>query len=471
MNERSTLAVALAGMMLLGPIFAAPRAAYAHTFATDESAAFLELVENIKIELGLVQSNFGSNMTLAEQHAEHAHQYLEENIISEIEERNRRLARDLPAALEDLRNTLANITQQQVHTKIQNINDLLDETVSARVEPDYLTNSTVQALVFASLLSSISFDGHGHYEIAIGIGEHHEHEHEDGDHVEDEQNEHSEKEHENHSSESSHNMTGRPVEIVDMAHYQTARAVAVRAQEIWTGGLRDATPSNASQAVAEIDAALSDLVEAIDDRATNGDIQAIIHARIHPNLMTAFGLELGHMQPDDHEHEREEEQEHEDKHQARSNIPMKLRMYAEQKGEQIHEQHMAENAPISIPYRADTRYTLALDGDAKITLGLATWKSTGKVLYLDIVGGSVTLDNQVMTVNSGQAYYLANNRLMFAFAVVMSEDGQSAELLRIRAVFPEDSTLADVASHIQLDSRVKIGSDWSAMMEGQVTLS
>jgi hypothetical protein len=461
MEKRSTLAVALAAMMLLGAIFAAPQKSYAHTFSGDESAGFLELVENIKIELGLVQSNLASNMTLAEQHAEHAQGYLDEDTLSEIEERNERLATDLPAAMEDLHNTLANSTEQQVQTKIQNINDLLGETVSVRVEPDQLTNSTVQALVLANLLTSISFQGEGHYEIALGIGEEHTH---GEDHDEAGHDEHTEMQ---HSSESSGNMTTGPVEIVNMAHYQTARAVAVRAQELWTG-LKTMAPASASQAVLEIDSALPDLVDAIDAKATNGDIQAIIHARIHPNLMTAFGIELAHMMTGEDDHMMTGEG---DEHESHSMIPEKLMMYAEETGDHIHEQHMAENAPISDMYEADTRYTLTLDGDAQITLELAAWKSTGKVLHLDITGGSITLDSETMTVNAGQAYYIANNRLMYAFAVAMPEDGGSAELLKIRAVFPEDSTLSDATSNVPLDARVKIGSDWSSDMTGQVALS
>src|SRR5690606_27300948 len=249
----STLAVALAGiiMLLLGAVIAVPlqqqQIAYAHTFSGDESAGFLELAENIKIELGLVQSNVASNnVTLAQEHADHAQQYIDEHTISEIRERNERLANDLPAALEDLSNTVASSTEQQVQSKIQNIRDLLDETVSVRVEPGHMTNSTVQALVFANLLTSISFQGHGHYEIAIGISDHHAHG--DGedhdDHTEEEHDEHDQSGHNNGNDNMTMTVEEAPDEIVDWAHYQTARAVAVRAQELWTE-LKPMAPSTA----------------------------------------------------------------------------------------------------------------------------------------------------------------------------------------------------------------------------------
>ncbi|MEP0824846.1 MAG: hypothetical protein HRF40_05115 [Nitrososphaera sp.] len=503
---RSTLAVALAGMMLLGAILVAvpsqQRNAYAHTFSGDESAGFLELVENIKIELGLVQSNLASNnMTLAHEHAEHAHDYIDEHVVSEIAERNQRLATDLPAALEDLLSSVSTSTEQQIQTKIQNINDLLGETVSVRVEQSQLSNSTVHALVLANLLTSISYQGHGHYEIAVGIGEHHTHGQDEEDAHAHEEGDGHDDEHSMSSESSSHdNMTTMmteeemaPVTIVDMAHYQTARAVAVRAQELWTE-LKSKVPQSAdSHDIAEIDSALPDLVEAIDAKATNGDIQAIIHGRIHPHLMTIFGLELemhmGDMEGDDHDHDATgggDDHDHETPH-SHAHIPDKLMLYVEETGEHIHEQHMAENAPISSMYKAGTRYTVTLesDDDAKVTLEVAAWKSAGRVLYLDIIGGSVMTmgddggnETTTMTVNSGQAYYIPDNKLMFAFGVVVMTDehGDSADLLKLRAVFPTQDggsvKLPDTASgSLPLESHVKIGSDWSSMMAGQVTLS
>jgi endonuclease/exonuclease/phosphatase (EEP) superfamily protein YafD len=129
---RRACALVLAAMICAAAIYAVPsQQAIAHEFSGDESASLLALVESIKVELELVQNNLASNATLAEEHAEHAHEQLDEHIIEEISERNERLGRDLPAALEDLHMTVGNSTGQEVQTKIQNINDLLAETVSA----------------------------------------------------------------------------------------------------------------------------------------------------------------------------------------------------------------------------------------------------------------------------------------------------------------------------------------------------
>jgi hypothetical protein len=85
----------------------------------------------------------------------------------------------------------------------------------------------------------------------------------------------------------------------------------------------------------------------------------------------------------------------------------------------------------------------------------------------------VTVGDETMTVNAGQGYYVMNGRLMFVFAVVTPEDEESAHLLKMRAVLG-DSVLPGTGSDQSLDivdSRTKIGSDWSLEMSGQVALS
>ena len=112
--------------------------AFAHIFSVDESASLLVPVESMKVELDLVQNNLPSNVTLAEEHAVHAHEYLDEDIIEEISGRNERLGRDLPTALEDLHDSVANSTTQQIQAKVQNMNDQLGETVTVRIDSERL---------------------------------------------------------------------------------------------------------------------------------------------------------------------------------------------------------------------------------------------------------------------------------------------------------------------------------------------
>ncbi|MGI0036973.1 MAG: hypothetical protein ACRD99_01285 [Nitrososphaera sp.] len=139
--------------------------AYAHDFNSDESSSFLELIESIKVKLGLAQSNLASNLDIATEHAAHAHEHLGDDTIEEITERNQRLGRDLSAALEELHMSIGSSSATDVQTRIQNINDLLDETLSVRIDRGQLTNSTTQAVFVATLVDG-SLE---HYKIAHGL--------------------------------------------------------------------------------------------------------------------------------------------------------------------------------------------------------------------------------------------------------------------------------------------------------------
>lgn len=136
MNNKSFLALSLSALMLLGITVASSRNAYAHTFSGDESASFLATVEVIKVHLELAKSDLATNATLSAEHVEHAAEYLTNDTIKEITEKNKRLGTELPASLDELQETLegGNATAADVNEKVTNINDLLDETVTVRIE-------------------------------------------------------------------------------------------------------------------------------------------------------------------------------------------------------------------------------------------------------------------------------------------------------------------------------------------------
>jgi hypothetical protein len=101
---------------------------YAHTFSGDESAAFLALVREIESEMHLVETNLPSNITLAQEHAEHATEHLDANTTKELAERNERVANDLTTELADLQNVLKGKTAptiEAIRNNVSNINDTL----------------------------------------------------------------------------------------------------------------------------------------------------------------------------------------------------------------------------------------------------------------------------------------------------------------------------------------------------------
>jgi hypothetical protein len=290
-------------MICMGAIFAIPnQQAFAHTFSGDESASFLALVESMRSELDLVQSNFASNATVAEEHAAHAHEHLDQDVIDEISERNERLATELPAALEDLHFSLANSTAQQVQTKIQDINDLLGETVTVRVDSEQRNNSTVWALVIANMADGVL----AHYSEAYGIGteegEEHGHGDESGNMTDDgsmtdgmEMTETSSTDNMTHDEMegSSGNMSGgNATTIVNEIHYQSAQGLANRTQALFNDQVKPLAPANSTEAIADLEAGLEHLKQAINERAPLADVEVIVHSEVHPNLQSAFNLQV-----------------------------------------------------------------------------------------------------------------------------------------------------------------------------------
>jgi hypothetical protein len=94
-----------------------------------------------------------------------------------------------------------------------------------------------------------------------------------------------------HSSMRSDMMSSdRGSKLVNFADYQTAQALAVRAQEIFDEYLYNSSPN--TQSLNNINTALQELVDTINNKGTPMDVMMIVHTKIHPNFITAFGLQL-----------------------------------------------------------------------------------------------------------------------------------------------------------------------------------
>jgi hypothetical protein len=303
--RKHTFALVLAGLVSFGLVFANNnQQAYAHTFSGDESASFLALAESIRTELQLVQSNLASNASVAEEHAAHAREHLDNHTVGEIAERNERLARDLPAALEDLQLSLENSTAaEQVSAQVQNINDLLAETVTVRVDSEQLNNSTVWALVIANMADGVL----EHYKAAYGIetnetGEGHAQSNESGSNMtlgdgggtmtasinettttEDDQR--------NMTRDDGAN-NNNSTEVVNEVQYQTAQGLANRTIQLFNDQVRELAPDNATGAVADLEAGLQNLKQAIDNREMPTDVEVILHTEVQPNLQAAYNLQV-----------------------------------------------------------------------------------------------------------------------------------------------------------------------------------
>ena len=250
---------------------------YAHTFSGDESAAFLALVRQIEAEMGLVNTNLSSNITLAQEHAEHATEHLDTNTTKELAERNKRVATDLTTELADLQNAIKAKPApavQEIRNNISNINDTLQEAVSVRIEKDQLNNSTVNALAINDILGEVLES----YGAAYGIEE------EEGEEG---------KEYGNTTGTEA-NTTGTEAStntttIIDQAEYQSAQAYANEAKQM-LDKIKVLAPSNATSAISKVESRLNEMITAINNKAPFNSVDEIVDSKVLPSLKTAFNL-------------------------------------------------------------------------------------------------------------------------------------------------------------------------------------
>jgi hypothetical protein len=274
-----TLLLTVVVMSMIG-IYPLKQMVYAHTFSGDESAAFLALVRQIEAEIGLVNTNLSSNITLAQEHAEHATEHLDTNTTKELAERNKRVTNDLTTELADLQNAIKAKpapTIQEIRNDISNINDTLQETVSVRIEKDQLNNSTVNALAINDILGEVLES----YGAAYGIEEEGEQGKEYGNMTETETN--------TTGTEASTNTTT----IIDQAEYQSAQAYANEAKQM-LDEIKVLASSNATSAIANVKSGLNEMITAINNKAPFNSVDEIVDSKVLPSLnfnLTQLSLE------------------------------------------------------------------------------------------------------------------------------------------------------------------------------------
>jgi hypothetical protein len=247
---------------------------YAHTFSGDESAAFLALVRQIGAELGLVNSNLPSNITLAQEHAEHATEHLDTNTTKELAERNERVSNDLTRGLSDLQASLKaqpTPASQAINEEVTNINATLQDAIAARIEPDQLSNSTVNALAINDILGEL-LEAYG---AAYGIEE--------------------------EGEEAGTNETGttdnttetaagqNTTAIVDLAEYQSAQSYANESKQM-LNEIKALAPSNATSAISNVENGINEMITAINNKAPFPTVDEIVDDKVLPSLKTAFNL-------------------------------------------------------------------------------------------------------------------------------------------------------------------------------------
>lgn len=328
-------------------LFPATNLAYAHTFSTSESAEFLSLVDQIRAETALVTLNLQSNnVTLAQAHAQKAATLPDNLTITEIRERNNRIADSLVAGLEQLEQNLTSLAAEPqepipqdrieiMNQSVASLNDVLAEAVTVRVESDQQDNATMWASVLADLVNVVlsdygnatgaSFDLTEMSNLAGMRGM----EMDQGNNMTmmmttDERMQMSD----NSSGDnmttmgtnlnsSTSNMT---TTIVDAAPYQSAQYLAnntllqlfsdtlkpltISTNETADGsdnnttaitqeGQETSSPTNnVTSNIDELEAGLMQLRDAINDKANPYEVMIAAHVKVHPLLMQIYGLTI-----------------------------------------------------------------------------------------------------------------------------------------------------------------------------------
>ena len=250
-SRNSILVILFAGVVSIAVVFPL-KAAYAHTFSGGESAAFLALVKILQADLDLVQSNAASNATLAQAHANAIAEHLDANTTKELAERNKLVANDLTKAISDLNQTVqSKPSTDVVKGKINNINALLQEAITVRVEKNQLTNSTVKG----QAVSDIADEALERYREAYGI--------EEG------------------KSAAGHNT------IVNMADYQSAKAIAAKAQEMFDEAKQ---LTSTSAAITKVGDDLTQFKNYIDTKTPYDKVNSYMEDTLDPGIKAAFKL-------------------------------------------------------------------------------------------------------------------------------------------------------------------------------------
>lgn len=246
----------------------------AHTFSPIESASFLSLVDQIKSALLPIKQDISSNVTLAREQAQYARLLLTDSVLKELKERNQRIATELLRMLDSLQN----ISLQNVNDNLSNINDLLAEAVTVRIQKDQLNNVTVQALAFANDTNKILDE----YTAAIKEGN-------TSLNMNMTNGDMSSMKMDNGSMIMATDKTNKEI-VKDVAAYQRAGALTDIAIDRFITELKG--KSNVTSAMEQVVKGLDQLKVSIQNMVSPVTIMGIVHGQIQPNLQTAFKLQL-----------------------------------------------------------------------------------------------------------------------------------------------------------------------------------
>jgi len=267
---------------------------YAHNFSPDESAHFLTLVDKIKVESELAANSTGNNSkSSAQLHANNALLNYDSHTKDEITERNERIANELEDTLNQLLEEVKTQTDQsQLTDTAETIAAILEEAISTRIDVEQVNNSTIQALVLASIVDTALQNYGDAYNVGFDLTN-----------ISNMNKETTMNEtttttngHNNHAST---NITMHS-NIVNLTNYESALAFSKNALEKYNNDISTASlplleennTTNSQNYLKKLENGLTEFNNAIKNKENPMKVMEIVHTQIHPNLQILFNLKI-----------------------------------------------------------------------------------------------------------------------------------------------------------------------------------
>ena len=264
---------------------------FAHNFSPDESAHFLTLVDKIKVESELAANSTGNNSkSSAQLHANNALLNYDSHTKDEIAERNERIANELEDTLNQLLEEVKTQTDQsQLTDTAETIAAILEEAISTRIDVEQVNNSTIQALVLASIVDTALQNYGDAYNVGFDLTN-----------ISNMNKETTMNETTTTNGHTNHASTNISIHsnIVNLTNYESAIAFSKNALEKYYNDISTAplplseenNTTNSQNYLKKLENGLTEFNNAIKNKENPMKVMEIVHTQIHPNLQILFTL-------------------------------------------------------------------------------------------------------------------------------------------------------------------------------------
>ena len=362
---------------------------FAHTFTNNESAAFLALIDNMKIQASLIQQSISSgNIDIAKQHIDKLKELYSNHTNEEIAEKNERIANEISTTINYFTSSSNqnNFSQSQIDNNVQNLNAILDESISVRIPQDVLDNSTVHALHFVELVNAVDMN----YNNTLV-----------------------EQDIQNMTLVNNNNKSRSQIE--DIVSYNTTRDLLNVAIDLYEAKLKSKiiVNNNNSETIDKLQEGIKQLKTSIELKKPSSEITNIINGAVYPALQELYNFKLG-----EEEDAHTEEKEHSEAHETvRDSVTVLLQDLSIPATDFIHlydstPYHiMNGHVALKVPCGDDSTspITVLIGSAPNMTAGtlenLPTLSTPGEqcLYHVDLIpGGNVTTITDIAISNTGE---------------------------------------------------------------------